>query len=402
MRRLGRRVGFWLALACVIGTLVACATEGPDIGIPPARAGQLRVATFNVSMFGKHAGEVLEQVRTGDARIGRVVAVIQRVRPDVILLNEFDWTSDPTLRNAFIALLKAPHGEGFAGIDYPYHYAAPVNTGYPSGLDIDGDGRTDGPADAWGFGYYPGEYGMVVLSRYPIDARAVRSFQMFRWSALPGALRPTLPDGRPFYDDATWSQLRLSSKNHLDVPIQTPQGVFHLLAMHPTPPVFDGQDDHNGKRNHDEIRLMAEYVSGADWLVDDLGERGGLAADARFVIVGDLNADPNDGDGFPGAMAQLLTHPRVDASRVPASRGGAQAGVSDGPPNDQQRGNPAQDTANFAEPTSGNMRIDYVLPSHDLKPVDGGVFWPAPDEPDAGLADASDHHLVWLDLRFLP
>lgn len=353
-------------------------------------------------MYGERAGEVLEQVRAGDPRVARIVAVIQRVRPDVILLNEFDWTPDPTLRNTFVELLKAPQSGGGDGIDYPYQHAAPVNTGDPSGLDIDGDGKTDGPADAWGFGHYPGQYGMLVLSRWPIDQRGVRSFRTFRWAQMPGALRPHFPDGRSFYSEATWSQMRLSSKNHLDLPIHTPHGTFHLLAMHPTPPVFDGPDDHNGKRNHDEIRLMAAYIGNAEWLVDDLGQHGGLAANARFVVVGDLNADPKDGDGVPGAIAQLLTHERVDASFVPSSRGAALAAAADGPPNDRQRGDPAQDTANFAEPYSGNMRIDYVLPSRKLKPVDGGVFWPAPDASGAGLADASDHHLVWLDLQWLP
>lgn len=395
----GWRLGIVLAAA---GWLLGCASGMNERGTGAVAPPDLRVATFNVSMYGEHAGEVLEHVRAGDARIGRIAAVIQRVRPDVILLNEFDWTPDPTLRQAFVELLKAPQPDGGDGIDYPHQYAAPVNTGYPSGLDLDGDGRADGPADAWGFGHYPGQYGMLLLSRYPIDAGNVRSFQHFRWADMPGALRPLLPDGTPFYPDATWTQLRLSSKSHWDVPIRTPRGILHLLAMHPTPPVFDGPENRNGRRNHDEIRLLAEYLNQAEWLVDDGGQRGGLADGAHFVIVGDLNADPHDGDGVPGAIAQLLDHPRIDARFVPESAGAAAAARSDGPPNDTQRGRPAADTANFAEPRSGNMRIDYVLPSRTLGVLDGGVFWPAPGQPGAGLADASDHHLVWLDLRVAP
>jgi hypothetical protein len=34
-----------------------------------------------------------------------------------------------------------------------------------------------------------------------------------------------------------------------------------------------------------------------------------------------------------------------------------------------------------------------------LKPVDGGVFWPAPDQPGSDLVQASDHHLVWLNVE---
>src|SRR5690606_19592470 len=92
--------------------------------------------------------------------------------------------------------------------------------------------------------------------------------------------------------------------------------VVHVLVSHPTPPVFDGPEDRNGRRNHDEIRFWADYVEDgerASYLVDDAGVRGGLAPDALFVILGDLNADPapGAGDGVPGAITQLLDHPRV-------------------------------------------------------------------------------------------
>ena len=53
---------------------------------------------------------------------------------------------------------------------YPYVFFEPVNTGVPSGMDLDADGASDGPGDAWGFGAYPGQYGMALLSVHPIDA----------------------------------------------------------------------------------------------------------------------------------------------------------------------------------------------------------------------------------------
>lgn len=59
--------------------------------------------------------------------------------------------------------------------------------------------------------------------------------------------------------------LRLSSKSHWDVPIDIPLGDgvtqrVHMLLHHPTPPAFDGQEGRNLRRNHDEIRLFADYV----------------------------------------------------------------------------------------------------------------------------------------------
>jgi hypothetical protein len=64
----------------------------------------------------------------------------------------------------------------------------------------------------------------------------------------------------------------------------------------------------------------------------------------------------------------------------------------------EHMGNPASDTGDFNDEYTGNMRIDYVLPSGNLKVTGCGVFWPATDEAGHGLIDASDHRLVWLDV----
>jgi len=72
---------------------------------------------------------------------------------------------------------------------------------------------------------------------------------------------------------------------------QSADGVRHrLLVHHPTPPAFDGPEDRNGRRNHDEIRLLAEVLDDAAWLVDDQGKAGGLAKGEPFLIFGDACA----------------------------------------------------------------------------------------------------------------
>jgi endonuclease/exonuclease/phosphatase family metal-dependent hydrolase len=183
------------------------------------------------------------------------------------------------------------------------------------------------------------------------------------------------------------------------VPIATPIGTVHFLVHHPTPPVFDGAEDRNGARNHDEIRLWAEYISAADqpWLCDDRGRCGGLPADALFVIAGDHNADPVDGDSAATAMAHVLEHPRVLRYPAPESTGAAAAAQRVGGGNLAQKGVAAQDTGDFG-PKVGNLRLDYVLPSTGLTVRGSGVFWPGPGETGADWIEASDHHLVWLDL----
>lgn len=364
----------------------------------------LRIATFNTSLYSEQAGGLIARLESGDADARRIAAVLQRVRPDIVLLNEFDYDPDGRAADLFERdyLGVGQHGE--SALAYPYRYLAPVNTGVPSGLDLDMDGRvaTEGRArgnDAWGYGLHPGQYGMLVLSRFPIAEEQARSFRLLRWSTMPGALAPKDPaTGEAFYPPEIWSQLRLSSKSHWDLPIDTPLGRLHLLAAHPTPPVFDGPERRNAMRNHDEIRLWAEYVSPGEkrWLCDDQGRCGGLPANERFVIVGDYNADPADGSSLPGTIQQLLEHPRV--LRMPAPRSeGALVSAAGNRANDDQRNAHAHDTAQFG-PRSGNFRVDYVLPSVGFVATDSGVFWPKPGDPGADWLDATDHHLVWVDL----
>ena len=217
---------------------------------------------------------------------------------------------------------------------------------------------------------------------------------------MPQARIPLHADGSPWYSEAAWNAFRLSSKSHWDIPVATPMGTLHFLASHPTPPVFDGPEDRNGKRNADEIRFWGEYVwnRGNDWIVDDLGLRGGLMDDARFVIAGDLNADHADGDGIRGAITELLENPRMLRMLTPRSEGAAQASEATGGANLKHRGSPRHDTGDFG-PRVGNLRLDYVLPSLGWQVVGNGVFWPKSGEPGHDWLDATDHRMVWVDLR---
>lgn len=369
-----------------------------------ADAKTLRVATFNVSMEatnyvarGQQASgqELFTQLKNGDNQQIRTIAeIIQRVRPDIILLNEFDYTSDP--EKGLLAFIKhylnvAQH-EDVKSLDYPYFYTAPVNTGVDSGLDLDKDGIASGKgADAFGFGFFPGHYGMAVLSKYPIDTDNIRTFQHFLWKDMPtGQLEQIKQkDGSSWYSDEAKNILRLSSKSHWDIPILLGKETLHVLASHPTPPVFDGPENRNGKRNHDEIRFWTDYISGGDsasYIYDDNKQRGGLA-DESFVILGDLNNSPDEGDGSKVAINTLLRHPLLNKVIKPMSIGGKQ----------QSPDNPF----GTYHTASWGMRADYVLPSKNLKVSDSGVFWPGKEDELYRLVKdrntSSDHRLVWVD-----
>ena len=370
--------------------------------------GVVRFATFNASLNRFSAGQLAAELAVpGSAQPDVIAEIIQRARPDVLLINEFDY--DSTALAYFQSnYLSVAHGSA-APINYPYAYIAPSNTGIPSGFDLDNNGSVGGPNDAFGFGFFPGQYGMAVLSMYPIDYDNVRTFQYFKWKDMPGAL---LPDDPNTPDPADWytpgpelDSFRLSSKSHWDVPILIGDKVVHFLVSHPTPPVFDGPEDRNGTRNFDEIRFWSDYIlpSRSSYIYDDNGNYGGLQPGAMFVIAGDQNSDPLDGDSIPGSIQQLLDHPLVISRVTPSSEGAVEQSALQGGANLTHLSDPAFDTADFSDSAPGNLRADYVLPRKNLQIVDSAVFWPVNSDPRFLLVGtfpfpSSDHRLVWVDV----
>jgi hypothetical protein len=370
---------------------------------PTPAGGAIRFATYNVSFYRNRPGALAGDLATGNNPEAQSIAeVIQRVRPQVLLLCEFDYDVAQISLDRFHELYLKRSQNGQAPCDYPHRFIAPVNTGLATGFDLDKDGQLGGPGDAVGFGRYEGQYGMAVLSVYPLERSRIRTFQRLLWKDMPGALLPQqVGSSASYYTLAQLKVLRLSSKSHWDVPVLVPgsdkRGPIHFLCSHPTPPVFDGTEDRHGRRNHDEIRLWADYISstGNDYLVDDMDQRGGLQAEAAFVIAGDLNADPLDGESVPGAIQQLLNHRRVVGAPVPVSDGGRIAASKQPVP---QRGDAAHHTADFSQDGVPNLRCDYVLPSRELRIAASGVFWPAPGQPGDEAITATDHRLVWVDV----
>lgn len=356
----------------------------------------IRVATYNTSLFRDESGGLIADLSGGEnQQATRVARVIQRLNPDIVFLNEFDYDAQgealETFRTQYV-------GQGDGAVDYPHAMAFESNTGVPSGFDLDNNGAivsepgsVEYGNDSFGFGQFEGQYAFAVLSKFPLGE--VREFRTLLWSADPGALIP-----RDFYSEEEVAGLRLSSKNHVDLEIDVEGRTLHLLGSHPTPPAFDGPEDRNGKRNHDEVQFWADYLNGEEWIVDDSGSPGGLAEGSHFVIVGDLNLDPNDGDSLSSGILEVLEHPRTIAVE-PRSEGAVEAAESQGQANDRHQGDPALDTADFSDGRVGNLRVDYAIPSATMRVVDTGVFWPTSDAEGADLVDASDHRAVWVDLE---
>ena len=420
------------ALASLVATAATVpADAGPPTAQKPGQAhGQqrepVRFATFNASLNRETDGALVADLSTRtNVQARNVAEIIQRTDPDVLLINEFDYVPGGQAAELFRENYLEVSQNGAGAVEYPYYFVAPSNTGVPSGFDLNNNGVVGEPGtraggdDSLGYGLFEGQYGMVVYSKHPIATEDVRTFQNFLWKDMPGALLPddpATPAPADWYSPAELDVFRLSSKSHWDVPIRIGEDTVHFLVSHPTPPVFDAAEDRNGTRNHDEIRLWADYVRDrADYLYDDEGQYGGLPKNTRFVIAGDQNSDPLDGDSIPGAIQQLLDNPRVDDRRAPTSPGGVDAAVRQRGTNESHEGPDEQDTADFddrirtdgAPNGSGNLRVDYVLPSRRLKTLDSGIFWPAAGDPLYRLTGdgvtfpvpSSDHRLVWVDLR---
>lgn len=392
-----------------------CMDPNTPITRTPARdADTLRIATYNI-----------EDVRTAallDAnhpRLKAAAARVQRLRPDILLLNEIAY-DEPGAPDVPPEAEAGQNGQRFAdnflavaqGPDLQpirYHaFTAPSNTGQHSGLDLNRDGRitpnypplpplpADGQPnrqteagraygdDSWGFGTYPGQYGMVLLVREGLEILhdSARTFQHLHWERMPAALQPALPDSTPWYDIDTWQRFPLSSKSHWDVPVRLPGGaILHVFASHPTPPAFDGEEERNKRRNHDEIRFWSDYLNGAAYIVDDQGNLGGYHGAHPFVILGDLNADPDEGSSIDDPIGTfLLSHDRINGTVAPQADDAGQTAFPDLDPDDTAR---------------WGRRVDYVLPSTDVEVLASGVWRPAAE----GL-QVSDHFPVWLDAVF--
>lgn len=355
--------------------------------MPPPEAGAIRIATLNADLTRRGPGLLLRDILTGEWQVTGIARLIAHTRPDVLLITKFDYDHGNVALQAFAELL-AREGHAMA-----HGFALRPNSGEYSGLDLSGDGRRNTPDDAQGYGQFAGAAGMAMLSRLPFAEEFVQDYSGFLWRDLPGSLIP-MRDGLPFPSAEAHAVQRLSSSGHWNVPVVLPGGGrLHLLAYHATPPLFGGREERNRRRNHDETRFWHLLLDGALPFPSPA---------PPFVLLGDANLDPQDGDGMHEAMRALLAHPLIHDSE-PRSVGGTEAAA--GPLNARHRGEPALDTAHWQRDIGpGNLRVDYVLPSIGLDVTGAGVFWPPEGDPaHALLGDAAGqytrHRLVWVDIR---
>ena len=105
----------------------------------------MRFQTFNASLNRSTAGELVADLSTpDDPQAATVAEIIQRTRPDVLLLNEFDFVPSGEAVDLFRENYLEVGHNGARPIHYRYAFIAPSNTGIPSGFDLDNNGTIGG------------------------------------------------------------------------------------------------------------------------------------------------------------------------------------------------------------------------------------------------------------------
>ena len=193
----------------------------------------------------------------------------------------------------------------------------------------------------------PASTGMVVLSRFPIVTDEVRTFQQPAVGVDARRPAPRRPGnagaGRLVHAPTSWRCCALSSKSYWDVPVD--------VDGRGDPPARVASDAAGVRRRRKTATGCATPTRSASGPTTSPATTppgsstmpataGGLAADAEFVIVGDLNADPVDGDSVAGAIQQLLDLDRVQ-DPPPASEGAREAATTQAGANATQQGDPA-------------------------------------------------------------
>ncbi|MFN4155891.1 MAG: endonuclease/exonuclease/phosphatase family protein [Paracoccaceae bacterium] len=295
------------------------------------------MAFWNVGLNRAGPGLLLRDLAAGtSADVTAAVAAIAALEADLLVLSGFDYDAGGMALTTLNGALPLP---------YPHLVALRPNTGIPSGFDLDGNGRSDEARDAIGYGRFPGEGGMVVLSRLPVDAARSVDHSELLWRDLPGADLPPLPEGAA-------EVLRLSTTGHHDTAVVLPDGRrLHLLTWHATPPAFEGAERRNTRRNHDEAAFWLHLMDSPQ------------APQQPFVLLGQGNVDPEKGNGDRRAIRALLADARLQ-DVLPG------------------------DTVDYGG-TLGALRVSYILPSAGISVTASG---------HAPTPEGARHHPIWVEI----
>lgn len=379
----------------------ATADAGHDAGSLVADAGAartIRLGHYNIKELSTN-----KLLDNNDGQANAAAEILARFDADILEINEIQYDIAGVPNRGLPGAAGSPAPGDFAddaqngqrladrihAADNSVTYTDTLMLLGNSGFYFEGDDM-----DVWsytlrGWGEWEGRFATAVLSKYPILRDQVRVIADFEWENLPDNKIAqmheengmTLPPHFPLFE-----------KSLNIVPIDVDGVTLYLVLLHPTasPASFDPI---NPYRNFDELRALDLFLRGELPGVEPLPEG------ALFVVSGDLNADPNDGDGIEGAVDAVVNNPSLIKSypRGAGSRGYyAQFNTFLG-------GCGNDDGETVSDPTTRfQMQLDYQLPSVTLgAPLRHEMFFPdyQTEREDFDLACyGSDHRFLWMDV----
>ena len=346
---------------------------------PPAAEGKPAVIRF--MQFNVFEMRTAKLVYPANAQMRAAASIIRRYDPDVLSINEMQYdladVPDAGLPGNGLNPLRFMQtflsGDGGA-LPYPHWFISPANTGLRARLGEDGAWTLD----EYNYGRFPAEYSMALLSKLPVDSAAVKRHAWVRWRELAGNRMPDdLPADLPLFD-----------KDFYDVPVRVKGRTVRVLMLHTVPPIFTA---YNAPRNADQVAFLRRYVEGGP-LPPGVEP---LPAGTPFVIMGDLNIDPQNGSGVRDEIRALLNSELVVDPR-PA--GGCLRGVSPELCTSLAGGGRPEPNLDPDEGFCG--RLDYVLFSRHFEVGEALVHWPGPEEEPEAFREArvaSDHFAVVVE-----
>jgi len=339
-----------------------------------------------------------------DQQVNAAAEVIARFNPDIVDINELQYDIEglPTGDMPGAAYPVEPGGID-GGAENAQRLADRIAAANPDAtydhvlITVGNSGMwwdDTGDFDSWslrGWGDWEGRFNTAVLSKFPILRDEVRVISDLAWEDLPdnqladmeAEIGMVPPAGFPLFEKAL-----------IIVPVDLGTETLYLVLLHPvaSPSRFDVI---NPYRNYDELHALALFLDGTLPGVEP------LPAGAKFIISGDLNADPDssDSDGIAGAAQLVTEHPSV----VAVFPEGAGTEGRNGEYNTYMSGCGNDDGETVEDPRDAfQLQLDYILPSVTIgEPIDQAIFFPdfQSAREDFDLACyASDHRFLWADL----
>ena len=248
----------------------------------------LRVATIQANLTAQSSGGLEEMLMGGtNMQATQVADSISAANADVVVLTNMDAEQGAveTFKNQYLNNIADDRTD----VDYQYSYLAVGSKGMQSGADLNADGVIGSAEDAWGQGAFEEQGSVVVLSKYPVDEEKISAVSKLKWQDVENDqlhhtdLSGVLAASIPVMNTGLW-----------DIPIEYRGQQVHVVATQTEPEHENHEFSH--ARHEDELKVIAGYLAGKDYVHTDAGRQAEGVGDEKFVIAGALDLQDSSED----------------------------------------------------------------------------------------------------------